>query len=84
MGSLHHMAHLLSVGRFMTTIDLKPIHNEHSNIIQTIWFEWNSNLSEFTWCRLLILMSSLAKHDLFCLLVKATYTLALNIESLLK
>ena len=49
MGSLHHMTHLLPAGRFMTTIDLKPIHCEHSKYL---WFEWNSNLLEFTCCRL--------------------------------
>ena len=48
MESLPHMVDLLSVGQYMTTIDLKdayftiPIHNEHSKYLR---FEWNSTIN---------------------------------------
>lgn len=51
MENLNHLLDLLSVGQYMTTIDLKdayftiPIHNEHSKYLR---FEWKATLFEFT------------------------------------
>ena len=51
MEGLHSLLDLLSVGEFMTSIDLKDayltvlIHQEHYKYLR---FEWKSNLFEFT------------------------------------